>query len=97
MHRATSIARVTVAIAALSQVLVLALIAAQAPPAAIHPRFEVASVKRNLQTPDEYMANPTGNVSAAFRILTLPGGADRSVRDAPRPDPSRLRHQGVPA
>lgn len=49
-------------------------VGAQAPPAATDQRFDVASVKPNPQTVDEYMANPVGNVSAAFRILTLPGG-----------------------
>jgi uncharacterized protein (TIGR03435 family) len=59
-------ARAIVATAALAPALALVSVAAQAPPAATDLRFDVASVKPNLQTVD--------NVSAAFRILTFPGG-----------------------
>jgi uncharacterized protein (TIGR03435 family) len=66
--------RAIVAIAALAPALALVPVAAQAPPAATDLRFDVASVKPIPQTVDEYFANPVGNVSAAFRILTFPGG-----------------------
>ena len=62
------------AIAALAPALARVPVAAQAPPAAMDLRFDVVSVKPIPQTVDEYFANPVGNMSAAFRIRTFPGG-----------------------
>ena len=75
MRCATSPARVAVAIAALSQTLILP-VAAQAPPTSLDLRFDVASVKPNPQTAAEYMANLRALILRAYDIkeYQLEGG-----------------------